>query len=138
MLDNDALFKKAIGNADYWQASTGLEIDYASVRYDILMNCIRTTTNPQVRNSALLLVSALAKLTPELILHSIMPIFTFMGANVLRQDDDFSAYVVKQASMSKQKSIDLEADKVADHGISHPTSGAVTTRTKRRSTCGCL
>lgn len=52
-----------------------------------------------MRNSALLLVSALAKVTPELILHSIMPVFTFMGANVLRQDDDFSAYVVKQVSV---------------------------------------
>ena len=86
-------------DADNRQTPTGLQIDYASVRSDVLIDCIRTTTNPQVRNSALLLVSALAKVTPELILHSIMPIFTFMGANVLRQNDDFSAYVVKQVSV---------------------------------------
>ena len=69
------------------------------IRTDVLIDCIRTTTIPQVRNTALLLVSALAKVTPESILHSIMPIFTFMGANVLRQDDDFSAYVVMQVSV---------------------------------------
>ena len=44
-------------------------------------------------------MSALAKVSPELVLHSIMPIFTFMGANVLRQNDDFSVYVVKQVSV---------------------------------------
>lgn len=82
------------------EAHTGLQIDHASVRSDVLIECIRTTTNPQVRNSALLLVSALAKVTPELILHATMPIFTFMGANVLRQDDEFSAHVVKQTMES--------------------------------------
>lgn len=82
------------------EAPTGLQINHASIRSDVLIDCIRTTTNPQVRNSALLLVSALAKVSPELILHSIMPIFTFMGANVLRQNDDFSAYVVKQTMES--------------------------------------
>lgn len=75
-------------------------IDPALVRSDVLIDCIRTTMNPQVRNSALLLVSALAKVCPESILLSIMPIFTFMGASVLRQDDEFSAYVVKQTMES--------------------------------------
>lgn len=92
------LRQKSTGNANF----TGLQIDHSVIRTDILIDCIRTTTIPQVRNSALLLVSALAKVTPESILHGIMPIFTFMGANVLRQDDDFSAYVVKQVSVLKQ------------------------------------
>lgn len=69
------------------------------VRSDVLIDCIRTTTNPQVRNSAFLLVSALAVIMPESIMHGIMPIFTFIGANVLRQDDDFSVYVVKQVGI---------------------------------------
>ena len=92
--------RRPLGRADF----TCLQIDHAVVRSDVLIDCIRTTTNPQVRNSALLLVSALARITPESILHSIMPIFTFMGANVLRQDDDFSAYVVKQVSVFGQTS----------------------------------
>lgn len=75
-------------------------IDYSIIRTNVLIDCIRTTRSPQVRNSALLLVAALATVTPELVLHSLMPIFTFMGANLLRQDDDFSAYVVKQTMES--------------------------------------
>ena len=89
---NAMLQEKSTGDAEFRRS----QIDHASVRSDVLIDCIRTTTNPQVRNSALLLVSALAKVTPESVLHSIMPIFTFMGANVLRQDDDFSAYVIEQ------------------------------------------
>ncbi len=57
-----------------------------------------------MRNTALLLVSALAAVVPELILHSVMPIFTFMGADVLHRDDDFSAYVVKQVSIKSSDS----------------------------------
>ena len=75
-------------------------IDHSAIRMNVLIDCVRTTTSPQVRNSALLLVAALATGTPELVLHSVMPVFTFMSANVLRQDDDFSAYVVKQTMES--------------------------------------
>ena len=92
---NTVIHKRSVGNADF----RCLKIEPALVRSDVLIDCIRTTTNPQVRNSALLLVSALAKVTPESILLSIMPIFTFMSASVLRQDDEFSAYVVKQVSV---------------------------------------
>jgi len=82
------------------ESSTGLTIDHSAIRSDVLIDCVRTTTSPQVRNTALLLVSALATVAPELVLHSVMPIFTFMGANLLRQDDDFSAHVVKQTMES--------------------------------------
>ncbi|KAF8477353.1 hypothetical protein BDZ91DRAFT_688639 [Kalaharituber pfeilii] len=67
-----------------------------SIRADLLVNCIRSTQSPQVQNRALLLVAALADVAPEVVLHSVMPIFTFMGANVLRQDDEYSAYVIEQ------------------------------------------
>ncbi|KAF9969190.1 HEAT repeat-containing protein 1, partial [Actinomortierella ambigua] len=33
---------------------------------------------------------------PEKVLHNIMPVFTFMGANVLRQDDNYSFHVIQQ------------------------------------------
>ena len=62
----------------------------------MLVDCIRTTTSPQVQHTALLLVSRLASIAPDLILHSVMPVFTFMGANVLRQNDEYSAFVVRQ------------------------------------------
>lgn len=66
------------------------------VRADLLIDCIRSTGSPQVQNAALLLVASLADVAPELVLHSVMPIFTFMGATVLRQDDEYSVHVIDQ------------------------------------------
>jgi len=65
-------------------------------RIDTLIACIRTSTNPQVQNRTLLLLSSLAQIVPDLILNHVMPIFTFMGASVLRQDDEYSAHVIEQ------------------------------------------
>jgi U3 small nucleolar RNA-associated protein 10 len=71
--------------------------DYqASVRVDLLIDCIRHSTSPQVQNAALLLIAALASWVPELVLHNLMPIFTFIGSTLLRQEDDYSAHVVDQ------------------------------------------
>ncbi|CCG82051.1 U3 small nucleolar RNA-associated protein 10 [Taphrina deformans PYCC 5710] len=69
--------------------------DPSTTRIDILINCIRGSSSPQVHNRALLLVAALAESAPEQVLHGLMPIFTFMGANILRQDDGFSAHVIE-------------------------------------------
>ena len=66
------------------------------LRVDILINCIRSSMSPQVQNRALLLVSKLAQAAPEQVLHGVMPIFTFMSANILRQDDGFSAHVTQE------------------------------------------
>jgi U3 small nucleolar RNA-associated protein 10 len=49
-----------------------------------------------VQNTALLLVSRLADVAPELVLHSVMSIFTFMGSNVLQKDDEYSIDVIDQ------------------------------------------
>lgn len=83
-------------HADYEQSPDSLPIDRSLLRADVIVDCIRTTESPQVRNTALLLVSSLAAVAPEMILHSVIPIFAFMGADILHQDDDFSAYVVKR------------------------------------------
>lgn len=77
-----------------------LPLDASVVRMDVLIDYIRTSKNPQVRNIAFLLVAGIADVAPELVLHSVMPIFTYMGANLLRQEDDFSAYVVQQTMES--------------------------------------
>jgi U3 small nucleolar RNA-associated protein 10 len=68
----------------------------ASVRADLLIDCIRHSASPQVQNAALLLIATLASWVPELILHNLMPIFTFIGSTLLRQQDDYSAHVVDQ------------------------------------------
>ncbi|AAS53445.1 AFR074Cp [Eremothecium gossypii ATCC 10895] len=76
--------------------ATGATPKLRSVRTDILVAAIRASSSPQVQNKLLLVISALALLNPELVLHSIMPIFTFMGAHSLRQDDEFSTMVVEK------------------------------------------
>lgn len=73
-----------------------MQMDPSVVQPNIIVESIRATTSAQVQHVALLLISALASITPELVLHSIMPIFTFMSANILRKSDDYSAYIVSQ------------------------------------------
>ncbi|KAG9232555.1 hypothetical protein BJ875DRAFT_74427 [Amylocarpus encephaloides] len=75
---------------------SGTTFDRSAVRADLLVDCVQKTSSPQVQNAALLLIAALAEIAPELVLHSVMPIFTFMGHSVLRQNDDYSAYVISQ------------------------------------------
>ncbi|KAG0256973.1 HEAT repeat-containing protein 1 [Actinomortierella ambigua] len=78
-------------------AETSSELlDEAMLRVDLVVQCIRVTGNPQTHNQALLLMAAMAGLYPEKVLHNIMPVFTFMGANVLRQDDNYSFHVIQQ------------------------------------------
>lgn len=77
--------------------SSGARVpDLSSVRVDVTVSCIRTSQSPQVQNRLLLLIAALASLCPDIVLHSVMPIFTFMGATTVRLDNDYSAHVIEQ------------------------------------------
>ncbi|KAM7192516.1 hypothetical protein V8F33_008277 [Rhypophila sp. PSN 637] len=77
-----------------YKNNKNLSID-ASVGYgDVLALCIQRSSSPHVINAALLLVASLATTAPEVVLHSVMPIFTFMSSSVLKQADDYSAIVV--------------------------------------------
>lgn len=73
-----------------------LKIDTSVGHGDVLVNCIQKSSSPAVQNSALLLVASLAQTAPDVVLHSVMPIFTFMGSSVLRQGDEYSAHVINQ------------------------------------------
>lgn len=75
---------------------TNSHVDETSLRVDVVVQCIRMTDNPQTHNQALLLMATVASVYPECVLHNIMPVFTFMGANVLRQDDNYSFQVIQQ------------------------------------------
>jgi U3 small nucleolar RNA-associated protein 10 len=44
-------------------------------------------------------MASLARLTPDSVLHNIMPIFTFMGTNVFHRDDSYSFKVVQNVSI---------------------------------------
>ncbi|KYK60087.1 U3 small nucleolar RNA-associated protein [Drechmeria coniospora] len=79
-----------------YRANKDLKIDSSGGYGDLLVNCIQKSSSPVVQNAALLLVANLATTAPNLVLHSVMPIFTFMGTSVLRQSDDYSAHVVSQ------------------------------------------
>ena len=78
------------------KARPAVKIDPSVVRTDLLVDCVRNSDSLQVQNGALLLIASLASIAPEPVLHSVMPIFTFMGSSVLRQDDDYSAHVIDQ------------------------------------------
>jgi U3 small nucleolar RNA-associated protein 10 len=79
-----------------YKSDSSMKLDRAAVRADLLVDCVQRTASPQVQNAALLLIASLADTAPELVLHSVMPIFTFMGSSVLRQNDEYSAHVISQ------------------------------------------
>lgn len=76
--------------------SNNFKFDSNVVRADLIVNSIRLSQSPQVQNRLLLVIAELAALAPEIILHSVMPIFTFMGAHTVRQDDEFSSSALQQ------------------------------------------
>ncbi|KAJ1934435.1 snoRNA-binding rRNA-processing protein utp10, partial [Linderina macrospora] len=74
----------------------GAVIEESVVRVDVIVQSIRTSSSPQTHNQTLLLLAAVAVQHPQAVLHHVMAIFTFMGANVLRQDDEYSFRVLNQ------------------------------------------
>ncbi|KAI2639672.1 hypothetical protein GGS26DRAFT_541081 [Hypomontagnella submonticulosa] len=79
-----------------YKNNQSLKIDSTGGHGDLLVNCIQKSSSPSVQNTALLLVASLASVAPDLVLNSVMPIFTHMGGSVLRQSDDYSAHVINQ------------------------------------------
>lgn len=73
-----------------------MEFDNTIGYADLLVDTVRNTSNTEVRNSALLLLSSLAQTAPQVILHSVMPIFTLISTSTVHQSDDFSAHIVDQ------------------------------------------
>lgn len=71
-------------------------VDESIVDIDAIIQSVRMTQNAQTHNVAFLLLSTIATGYSNLVLKSVMPIFTFMGANVLPKDDEFSFYVIKK------------------------------------------
>jgi len=78
------------------RSSATTKLDTSAIRADLIVDCIRYTQNHQVQNTALLLIANLAGTAPDLVLHSVMPIFTFLGANVLKNTDEYSTFVIDQ------------------------------------------
>jgi len=80
---------------------TVLPADVAQVvRADTIVSAIQVSANTQSINHAILLLARFARLDAELVLHNIMPIFTFVGLSVLQRDDRFTLSVVEQTLRS--------------------------------------
>ncbi|KAJ2162622.1 snoRNA-binding rRNA-processing protein utp10 [Coemansia sp. RSA 552] len=77
--------------------ATQTRIAEGAVRIDAMVQAVRASSSPQTHNQALLLLAAVAVQHPDPVLHHVMAIFTFMGANMLRQDDEYSFHVIRQA-----------------------------------------
>jgi hypothetical protein len=52
--------------------------------------------NPQTYSQALLLIAKMARFASESIIHTVMPIFTFIDKNVIHRDDEYSFRVIQQ------------------------------------------
>lgn len=57
---------------------------------ELVVSCIRGTQNPQTHHHALQLLSHTAAMIPELVLHNMMNIFTFVGSRIARRDDAYT------------------------------------------------
>lgn len=72
----------------------------SSLRADMVVNVIKTPCNPQTFQQALLLLSTMGDVIPEVVLHNAMPVFTFVGSTMLQRDDDYSFVVIEKTLQS--------------------------------------
>ncbi len=63
---------------------------------ETVIRLIRNSTNPRTSQQALLFVGSLAHLTPDAVLHNVMPIFTYIGSSDFQRDDSHSFSVVER------------------------------------------
>ncbi|XP_075718875.1 HEAT repeat-containing protein 1 [Rhinoderma darwinii] len=71
-------------------------LDEEKFNVELIVQCVRTSEMPQTHHHALLLLGTAAGIFPDKVLHNIMPIFTFMGASVMRLDDSYSFQVISK------------------------------------------
>ncbi|KAJ3329702.1 HEAT repeat-containing protein 1 [Blyttiomyces sp. JEL0837] len=94
------------------------------LRVDLIVQCIRVTENPQTHNQALLLMAEIAEVYPESVLLNVIPVFTFMGANILRRDDNYSFQVIQSTLETIIPSL------ISRHKQKHRTLAAVKSEMK--------
>lgn len=63
---------------------------------ELIVECVRSSNSPQIHSTALLLLARIATLFPARVLDSIMPMFTFMSASTMRQDDNYNFVVLER------------------------------------------
>ncbi|KAF2726237.1 hypothetical protein K431DRAFT_214057 [Polychaeton citri CBS 116435] len=72
-------------------------VDENNLRPDLVVDLIRNTSSPVIHTSALQLMSSLASWKPDIVLHSVMPLFTFATNSVMIRSDELSGSVGEDA-----------------------------------------
>ncbi|KAE8226414.1 hypothetical protein CF319_g1002 [Tilletia indica] len=71
-----------------------------AIRADTVISTIKASQNPQTFQQALVLLNRIATINQDLVLHNVMPIFTFVGSSMLQRDDSYSFEIVQQTLQS--------------------------------------
>ncbi|KAL5015995.1 hypothetical protein ScPMuIL_005584 [Solemya velum] len=85
------IFIKLLANKD-----TADTVPEEVFNIELIVQCVRTSENPQTQHQSLLVLTEAAKIYPEKILHNMMSVFTFMGSSILRQDDAYSFHIISR------------------------------------------
>ncbi|XP_034534761.1 HEAT repeat-containing protein 1 isoform X2 [Notolabrus celidotus] len=106
-------------------AGSDLVLEEEKFSVELVVQTIRTSSMPQTHHHALLLLGTAAAIFPEKVLLNIMPIFTFMGANILRLDDAYSFRVIHQTVQMVIPAL-IQAHKLSDGSSSSHVVSVVT------------
>ncbi|XP_023805335.1 HEAT repeat-containing protein 1 [Oryzias latipes] len=104
---------------------SAVTLDEEKFSVELVVQCIRASEMPQTHHQALLLLGAIAPIFPEKVLHNIMPIFTFMGASVMRLDDAYSFCVIDKTVQMVIPAL-IQAYRLPDGSSSSHVVGVVT------------
>ena len=74
----------------------GKSFKEADIDTSLVVDCIKRSPSAQTHRHALLLLADIAAKHPQTVLDAIMPIFTFMGTNMLKRDDNHSFYIIEK------------------------------------------
>ncbi|XP_078136067.1 HEAT repeat-containing protein 1 [Sander vitreus] len=100
-------------------------LDEEKFSVELVVQVIRASDVPQTHHHALLLLGAAAAIFPEKVLHNIMPIFTFMGANIMRLDDAYSFRVIDRTVQMVIPAL-IQAQQLSDGSASSTLVSVVT------------
>ncbi|XP_051250661.1 HEAT repeat-containing protein 1 isoform X2 [Dicentrarchus labrax] len=100
-------------------------LDEDKFSVELVVQCIRASDMPQTHHHALLLLGTAATIFPEKVLHNIMPIFTFMGANIMRLDDAYSFRVIDKTVQMVIPAL-IKAQQLSVDGSSSQVDAVVT------------
>lgn len=75
--------------------------DKIKLNVELIVQCIRFSVSTDTHRRALLILALAANIVPNIVMHNMMPIFTFMGTSSLfRRDDSYSFQVIHQTIKS--------------------------------------